>query len=510
MINLYSNPFIEGLKNLEKDQIILVHNKESFTAYQIFNEAVEIAKLLKESGLHRGSKAVFILPPGKKFLTAFYASMMIGSTISIIDPEMGNDNYRNKFRQFDPDYIFIDSRLLFLQEHPLLKYLLKKTSHKNFPDIPFSKNMLVFSCGMWMPVIRKSKFIKVSKTVSPSDVVWNNDDPARPFLITYTSGTLGSPKGVVHSIHTISCSMGHLKNLLNTDGTVSIATHLPQYMLLGIVSGKKIYLWNNEWSGEKKGDFLVQNKITTLFGPPNDFIALLNYLRTSGRRLNVLKNIYLGSAPVYPNFLQYIHQILPDVAVQCLYGMTENLLVSMINSKKKLEYTGKGDIVGQPFEGVEILINSEHEITLRSPQLFLEYYKHSFPDNFYATGDLGFIDNDGNIVLEGRKKDMIIRKNFNIYPSLYEPTIHKIPGVVCAALVGVYDQKIADEVVWLCIESSVKLNENHILQKLKTGEFSIDQEAIPDKIIFMPLPRTGRQQKVNKELIRKYITDNFY
>ena len=100
---------------------------------------------------------------------------------------------------------------------------------------------------------------------------------------------------------------------------------------------------------------------------------------------------------------------------------------------------------------------------------------------------------------------MIIRRNFNIYPGLYEPTINKIKGIVEAVMIGVYNEQKADEEIILVVEGQENLDGQAILEKLKFGTYSIDKEAWPDRVVFMPLPRSGRQNKVNKHQLRSAL-----
>jgi acyl-CoA synthetase (AMP-forming)/AMP-acid ligase II len=113
-------------------------------------------------------------------------------------------------------------------------------------------------------------------------------------------------------------------------------------------------------------------------------------------------------------------------------------------------------------------------------------------------------------VLTGRKKDMIIRRNFNLYPGLYEPTINRIPGVTECAFVGVYDEKRHDEVVALFVETHKPLTENALRKAMETGAYSIDREAMPDLIVLQPLPRAGRQSKVDKNALRLQLTQKIH
>ena len=94
------------------------------------------------------------------------------------------------------------------------------------------------------------------------------------------------------------------------------------------------------------------------------------------------------------------------------------------------------------------------KLLITTDQLFSRYWGNKKATRPHLSGDLGFVNEFQEVVLTGRKKNMIIRKNFNIYPGLYEPTINNIPGVEVAALIGTYDEKADDENVTLFIEAN--------------------------------------------------------
>src|SRR6185436_13381631 len=88
------------------------------------------------------------------------------------------------------------------------------------------------------------------------------------FLITYTSGTLNEPKGVVHSYSSLANSIKYLAQLLQGNGDKVTATHLPHFVLLGINAGVEVHIWDNRMTPEEKLRFIRQHNVTTLFGPP--------------------------------------------------------------------------------------------------------------------------------------------------------------------------------------------------------------------------------------------------
>jgi acyl-CoA synthetase (AMP-forming)/AMP-acid ligase II len=214
----------------------------------------------------------------------------------------------------------------------------------------------------------------------------------------------------------------------------------------------------------------------------------------------------LGSAPVYPRFLEELYLMCkPHVKILCLYGMTENLVVCAADGKEKMASQHKGDFLGKPLSGVELSFADDQEILLASPQLFSRYLHANNRETPHQTGDLGYLSENGELILTGRKKDMIIRRDTNIYPAIYEKTIRSIPGVHEAVMVGKYREDLHDEEVVLFVESDFT-DEKKLLAQLTTGIFSIDKEALPDKIVFTKIPRSGRQDKVDRNALRKLLS----
>ena len=104
---------------------------------------------------------------------------------------------------------------------------------------------------------------------------------------------------------------------------------------------------------------------------------------------------------------------------------------------------------------------------------------------------------------------MIIRKDKNIYPGVYEPLVDRIPGVERSALVGVYDERLADERVALVVEpapgQSAAALEARVRRALRDGPYRIDADAQPDVVFVAPLPTAGRSGKVDAGAVRALV-----
>ena len=504
MVTLYTNYFIDVIRSFPSEKILLSDSSRNIQAGELLTSSQHLAVGLINNGVRQGDRVILALKPGVEFLQVIYANMMIRTVVSIIDPEMGRDNYQAKLRQFQPQHAFVDSRLILLSEHPLARYVILKLN-KTLPFFPLLSNCQIFTSGTWMPIVQKHfRIINLYMQSEPNFQSGNDRDD---FLVTYTSGTLAEPKGVVHSYFSLGNSIRYLANMLNQYGDQAIATHLPQFALIGISAGVKVHLWSNNWNSEQKIRFINENTITTLFGPPSDYLGLIQFVTSTNSTLPIcLKNIYLGSAPIYIGFLNHLIACCGQTKVTCLYGMTENLMVTYQGAREKIKEEIEGDLVGSPFPNVVLKIESDGEISVESDQLFSRYWQMEKCNRPHLTGDLGILDDKARLILRGRKKDMIIRGNFNIYPGLYEPTINKIEGVVEALMVGCYNHEKADEEIVLVVESSKQMNAATMMANLRDGEYSIDRAALPDRIEFMKLPRSGRQNKVNRQGLVKLLS----
>ena len=510
MVKLYYHKLLDPLiQQAEQQREVLIINGEDFNAEDLWKDAQVIAQNLAESGVKEDQRVVLAFEAGTEFLKVIYACILLRLKVAIIDPEMGRELYAVKLRQLKPDLAFVDSRLMLLQEHPVARFLYFKLVKKSVYFPPY-KGLKVIAVGKRLPILKKVTWFKKYLKPKTSNFKLIPAEEDHDLLIVYTSGTLQEPKGVLLSLNALSESIDRLKDVLKARPNDRIATYLPHFLLLGIATAVPVYYYNLKWSTKKKLQFFTENKINILFGPPSDYLPLIKYAESNNEKLPAsFTHLLIGSAPVHPSFLQKLYNVChSSTEITCTYGMTENLLVTTIDGKIKMNYAGEGDPVGKPVKNVELKIAEDGEILLRSPQLYSRYYHLNKRADFHATGDLGFMDSEGNLFLKGRKKEMIIRRNTNIYPTLYEKTIKRIPGIDEAAMVGIFNHEKQDEEVFLAVEGSIKLTEKQILEKLKFGQYQIDGDVLPDKVIFMKIPRKGRQNKIDRAEIVNQINRN--
>ena len=135
----------------------IVCKGQTMTVGELLRESEQLAAGLQKLGIKRGDTAVLAAMPDAGFIKIVYAAMICGLRLAVIDPEMGRDNYREKLRQLQPGWAFVDAWLLLLQEHPLLRWAYFRWSRKGiyFPKTP---GINVIATGPWMPMWTKTHY----------------------------------------------------------------------------------------------------------------------------------------------------------------------------------------------------------------------------------------------------------------------------------------------------------------------------------------------------------------
>ncbi len=175
--------------------------------------------------------------------------------------------------------------------------------------------------------------------------------------------------------------------------------------------------------------------------------------------LSSLRYISSGGAPLATEVAEQFMRRVPSVSIRQGYGLTETAALISTNPVGK-ERPGS---VGTPVPGTEVRILDEHgqelpvgevgEICARSPGVMLGYWRsphataEAIQDGWLHTGDLGYRDGDGYLYIVDRKKDLIIRGGFNVYPRDVEDALLEHPALEAAGVVGRPDPEKGEEVV---------------------------------------------------------------
>ena len=301
-------------------------------------------------------------------------------------------------------------------------------------------------------------------------------EPNDTAVILYTSGTTGHPKGAelthANMVGNAVTSYDMFRPAFDSpslDAQHSMLITLPLFhstaqtaqMNAGLYGGFRLVLMPR-FDPAAVLDAFIRERIGLWIGVPTMYWALLNHARTTGADVSTaaasLRLCVSGGAPMP---LEVLREFERTFKVRILegYGLSETAPVVAFN---QLQRPSKPGTVGLPIFGVEVRCFDEHdrpvapgergEIVVRGPNVMKGYYEN--PDataeakrgGWFRTGDIGQFDADGYLSIVDRKKDMILRGGFNVYPREIEEVLLTHPAVSLAAVVGVPDERLGEEI----------------------------------------------------------------
>src|SRR2546421_2771392 len=323
-----------------------------------------------------------------------------------------------------------------------------------------------FTVHAYKDVVAKGSAYADRYLEDPEDVSLTPDDTA---VILYTSGTTGNPKGVVLTHRNVvsnaisgrgASSDGEMNQRV---GEMQLAI-LPLAHAFGLVASNVGYLNGTKAVLHPRFDTtavlsaIERYHVNAFAGVPAMFVALLYTPDTEKYDTSSLRYCVSGSAPLPLAILEGFEQKFGCPILEG-YGLSEASAVLTAHSQDMLRKPGS---VGKPIFGVEILIVDVNddplpvgeigELIARGPNIMQGYYNMPYEtqaalrNGWLHTGDMGRFDEDGYLYIVERKKDLIIRGGFNIYPRDIEEVLNRHPAVIESAVIGIPSERMGEEV----------------------------------------------------------------
>jgi len=287
--------------------------------------------------------------------------------------------------------------------------------------------------------------------------------------IIFTSGTSGTPKGVMVSHHGLlhfGRVSARARSLNERD---RVYAFLPMTHIFGIgtvlvaaLTGGAALVLRASFSPADVLHALEHEEVSNLLGPPTMYARLLAHVEAERivPRFPALRYVYTGSAPLDLGLKQRVEALFAQ-PLHYGYGLSEyagSVFLTRVEAPRADTAAGyaveggEARIVGP--DGKDLVPGETGEIWLRGPGLMLGYFRDAAataqvmrPGGWYASGDLGRFDADGALFVVGRLKEMIIRSGFNVYPAEIETVIGRFAGVHLCAVVGVPEADGNEQIV---------------------------------------------------------------
>jgi long-chain acyl-CoA synthetase len=490
------------------DKTALVHDDAALTYAAVHDAVQRLAGALAQLGVRRGQHVALMLPNVPQFTIAYYAAHYLGAPVVPLNVQLTPDEIA--YHLGDSDAVALvawegctDRALAGVSRAGACKHLVVATAG------PCDATPQEGALSMRALIAAGEPMSDVADTMP--------DDTA---VLLYTSGTTGRPKGAELTHFNLVCNAEYCASRLLplTPQTVALAV-LPLFHSFGqtllqnavLCAGGTVVLMSRFDPGAALG--LMQKHRVSLFGGvPTMFFALLHHPKSDRYDVSSLEHCVSGGAAMPVDVMRAFDD---KYGVNILegYGLSETSPVASFNV---LDRPKKDGSIGIPIGGVEFRLTDETGATITKPMVPGEicikghnvmkgYYKRpeataeAIRAGWFSTGDVAYRDAEGYYFIVDRKKDMIIRGGYNVYPREIEEVLYAHPAVREAAVIGVEHERHGEEVkAFLALKPEQRVTSDEIVaycrQKLAAYKY-------PRIVEFREsLPKTATGKILKREL----------
>ncbi len=434
------------------DSLALIVGQERITYSELWEQTKSYAGALRDRGVGPGSRVAVLMPNVADFARVYYAILALGGVVVPLHALL-------KGREID--YMLRDSEAqLLVCAGPLLTEGAKGADAAGVDVV-----------SVLAPEGSHGAAHLESEAAAATPITtWLPMRPRDTATILYTSGTTGQPKGalgthfaLVEQVNTMLTSTFDMHHGDVIFGGLPMFHTFGQTCVLntGLRAGATIVMLP-KFSGDAALDALAEHSINIFFGVPTMYIALLEAAKNNANRSSGLRYCISGGASLPVAVMERFKAVF-DSDIYEGYGLTETSPVASFNH---VGLTPRPGTIGQAIWGVQVEIARAEladsiellptgelgELVVRGHNLFKGYLNRpeataeAVVDGWFRTGDLGTKDEDGYLRILDRKKEMIIRNGYNVYPREVEEVLSRHEAVLSVAVYGVPHEKHGQEV----------------------------------------------------------------
>ena len=428
----------------QPSEIVLKLDAFEMTYEQLDRAARGVAHGLAEQGIQSGDRVALLIPNVPEFTIAYFGILYAGGTVVPINvlaaaPEVA--------------YFIEDSGAKLLVVHPLFAEPGEEGARQaGIPCLGTNTE------GDGLVALAQGE---AAASLVPTEAT-------QTAVILYTSGTTGKPKGaeLTHSNLFLNCAfvVPRLVPFGESDRMVALAT-LPLFHSFGqtciqnaCIAVGGMFSLLPRFDPQKAFEVIERDRCTVFAGVPTMYFGLLHH--EGGERFDVssIKYCMTGGAPMPVEVLTAFEGRF-GVPIQEGFGLSETSPVASFNTSDKPRKPGS---IGYPGWGVDLCIVDDDdqplpdgergEICIRGHNVMKGYLgrpdatAEALKNGWFHSGDIGYRDEDGCYFIVDRKKDMILRGGFNVYPREVEEVLYEHGAIAEAAVVGVPHESHGEEV----------------------------------------------------------------
>ncbi|KAJ2828475.1 hypothetical protein IWW50_001368, partial [Coemansia erecta] len=439
--------------------VAIVDATESLSFAELEGRSIAFASgLYNRLGFRRGEMLATVLPNSSAYPIAVMGTHMVGGVVTTANPAYTPRELAHQFHETHPKII-----VTLQSSIPIIKEALD-IAHLSIPD-----DMILTIDGN----ANNIRNIFSSKEFPRVYLESAHEADTTPAFIVFSSGTSGKPKGVVLSHKNMVANAVQYLYIERGDTALGTAMKhkfqrrwlhvLPMFHIYGLLISNACILNGAVMVVMEKFDFagfcslIQEHRVDTVYVAPPIILALAKSPAVKNYDISSLVFVNSGAAPLSKELQVEAEKKLNAFVTQG-YGMSET---SPLVSRSMCGANVPGS-AGQLCSNTEAVfldendkpvgVNQTGELCVRGPQVMIGYYKNEQAtketlgsDGFLHTGDIGHIDESGNIYITDRKKELIKYKGFQIPPAELEGLLTDHPAVVDAAVIPIHDDSQATE-----------------------------------------------------------------
>lgn len=497
------------IENIERFGIYrrLVYEGRSYSNLQELELAGKLARVLHHYGVRRGDRLAVILPNSPQMVAAFQAVWTLGASIIPVIPQWSAGEIAQVLRSARPPVALS------------IGGLAARIEEAN-AEVKTLRELLVFGESDGERAENIERAVEEATAIeTPADC-----SPADLALLLYTSGTTGTPKGVMLTHENLDAAFENTYKQNPNLARGTMLNALPLTHVYGVLAQNIANRWGwttvlmRHFDPLKALQAIEEYQVSYLPGVPTMFMYLLRHPDRANYDLSSLVRITSGGAPLPEALRQECEEVF-GCRIDQGYGLSESAAVA---TGYEVERPYRPGSAGVPVPGVEICIENDQnlqvpagtvgEICVKGANLMEGYWqdpgatREVFLDGWLHTGDVGYLDEEGYLFITDRKKDLIIKGGENISPREIEEALYRHPAVAETAVVGV-PHTVYGEDIWAVVQ-------------LKSGAEALEDELrlhvarhltkfkVPSRVIFQPALPKNPSGKIMKQRIRSKLLES--
>ena len=439
MTNLAENLTATAAKHPNRPAVKL--DDTVLTYQQLQDGARRVAALLKSKGLKPGDRVGMVLPNVPHYPAIFYGAIAMGAVVVPMNPLLKGREVKYYLEDSGASVVFA------------------------WKDMAEEAGKGADAVGIECISVDPTGFLELLAEHEPDEEVVDRADDDNVVLL-YTSGTTGQPKGAELTHHNmITNAATSAETLIEITEDDVVMGCLPLFHVFGLTCGLNAAVLKGacltlipRFDAAKALEVVGRDKVTVFEGVPTMYAGMLHVEDPKSFDMSSLRTCISGGSAMPVEVMKKFEETFDCIVLEG-YGLSETSPVASFNQPGQERKPGS---IGTPVRGVEMkLVDDDRkdvaegeigEIAIKGENIMKGYWgreeatAEAIEDGWFLTGDMAKVDDDGYFFIVDRKKDLIIRGGYNVYPREVEEALYEHEAVAEVAVIGIPDDDLGEEI----------------------------------------------------------------